>query len=60
MGYAVRRSIPEENFLFSKSTEWLQSPSQPPIRQVPGLFSGGKRPGREHNHSPPPNAEVKE
>jgi hypothetical protein len=35
--------------------------TQPPIQQVPGALSlGVKRPGREVDHSPPSNVEVKE
>jgi hypothetical protein len=36
-------------------------PIQAPIQWVPGALSVGvKRPGREADHSPPSNAEVKE
>jgi hypothetical protein len=36
------------------------SSTQPPIQWVPGALSQGvKRPGREADHSPPANAEVK-
>jgi hypothetical protein len=35
-------------------------PTQPPIQWVPGtLFLGVKRPGREADHPPPTNADVK-
>ena len=34
--------------------------TQPPIKWVPGLFSGGKRLGRGVDHPPPTSAEVKE
>jgi hypothetical protein len=46
-------------FFSTESTPTLGS-IQPPIQRVPGALSlGVKRPGRETNHSPPPNAEVK-
>jgi hypothetical protein len=35
-------------------------PTQPPIRWVPVLSRGAKRPGHGVNHTPPPSAEVKE
>jgi len=35
-------------------------PTQPPIQGVPGALWGVKRPGREADHSPPSNDEVKE
>jgi hypothetical protein len=35
-------------------------PTQPPVQWVPGSFSRGKaRPGRDSDHLPPSNAEVK-
>jgi hypothetical protein len=35
-------------------------PTQPPIQWLPGALSlGVKRPGREADHSPPTNAEIK-
>jgi len=41
-------------------TSWLW-PTQPPNQWVPGSLSFGvKRPGREADHSPASNAEVKE
>jgi hypothetical protein len=33
-------------------------PTQPPIKWVPGLFRGRKRPGRDADPSPPSSAEV--
>jgi len=36
-------------------------PTQPPVKWVPGLSSGGKvRPGRAADHSPPSSATVME
>jgi hypothetical protein len=49
-----------EIFLFVTESTVL-GPTQPPIQWVPGALSlGVKRPGREANHSPPSDAEVKE
>jgi hypothetical protein len=33
-------------------------PTQPPVRWVPGLYRGVKRPGREADPPPPFSAEV--
>jgi len=35
-------------------------PIQPPVRLVPGLFRGKKRPGRDADPSPPSSAVVME
>jgi hypothetical protein len=49
-----------KNFLFSTSSRQAMGSTQPPIQCVPGALSPGiKRPGRETDHSPPTNAEVK-
>jgi hypothetical protein len=49
-----------KNFLFSTSSRPALGSTQPPIQWVPGALSPKvKRPGREANHSPPLNAEVK-
>jgi hypothetical protein len=45
----------QEIFLFSKTSR----STQPPIQWVPGFFLGGEVAGRDVNHSPPPNAEVR-
>jgi hypothetical protein len=48
-------------FLFTTASRMALGPIQPPFQWVPGAFSlGVKRPGREADHSPPSNAEVKE
>jgi hypothetical protein len=47
-------------FLFFTERRPALGPTQPPIQWVPGALSPGvKLPGREANHSPPTNAEVK-
>jgi hypothetical protein len=47
-------------FLFSKASRPTLGPTQPPIQWVSGAFSPGvKRPGREADHSPPCDAELK-
>jgi hypothetical protein len=48
-----------KNFLFSMSSRPALGSTQPPIQCVPGAFTGGKAVGREADHSPPANAEVK-
>jgi hypothetical protein len=49
-----------ENFLFSTLSRPTLGPTQPPTQWVPGLLSSGvKRKGRETDHSPQTNAEVK-
>jgi hypothetical protein len=46
--------------LFSTSSRLALGSTQPPIQWVPGVLSPGvNRPGREVDHSPPTNAEVK-
>jgi len=48
-------------FLFSTVYRPVLGSTQAPIHWVPGALSlGVKRPGREADHSPPSNAEVKE
>jgi hypothetical protein len=50
----------DKNFLFSMSSRPTLGPTQPPIQWLPRVLSRGvKRPGREADHSPPSNAEVK-
>jgi hypothetical protein len=47
-------------FLFTTASRTALEPSQPPIQWIPGAFSLGiKWLGREPDHSPPSNAEVK-
>jgi hypothetical protein len=49
-----------KNFLFSTSSRPVLGLTQPPIQWVLGALSPGvKRPGREADHSPPINAEIK-
>jgi hypothetical protein len=49
-----------QEFYFFMSSRPALGPTQPPIQWVPGALSPGvKRPGREADHSPPTNAEVK-
>jgi hypothetical protein len=48
-------------FFFTTASRTALGLTQPPIQWVPGALSLGiKRPGREADHSPPSNAEVKE
>jgi hypothetical protein len=48
-------------FLFTTASRSALGPTQPPIQWVPGVLSlGVKRLGREADHPPPSNAEVKE
>jgi hypothetical protein len=48
-------------FLFTTAYRTDLGPTQPPIQWVLGALSLGiKQPGREADHSPPSNAEVKE
>jgi hypothetical protein len=47
-------------FLFTTASKPALSPSQPPMKWVPGALSlGVKRPGREADLSSPSSAEVK-
>jgi hypothetical protein len=47
-------------FLFFKSARPALEPTQSSIQWVQGaLYPGGKRPGREADHSPPTSAETK-
>jgi hypothetical protein len=47
-------------FLFPSASRTALGPTQPPIQWVPGALSlRVKWPGREADHSPPSNAEVK-
>jgi hypothetical protein len=49
-----------QNFLLFTSSRPALGSTQPRIQWVPGfLFLGVKRPGREADHSPPTNTEVK-
>jgi hypothetical protein len=57
-GVAVR--VPVRSRIFSASSRPALGPTQPPIQWVPGVLSVGmKRTGREFDHSPTANAEVK-
>jgi hypothetical protein len=48
-------------FLFTTASRTALGPTQPPIQWVRGVLSIGlKRPGREADHLPPSNVEVKE
>jgi hypothetical protein len=47
-------------FLFTTASRPALGPTQPPIQRVLGVLSFGvRRPERETDHSPPPNAEIK-
>jgi hypothetical protein len=47
-------------FLFSTASRPALGPTRSRIQRIPGtFFPGVKRPGREANHSPPTNTEVK-
>jgi hypothetical protein len=49
------------DFFFTTASGTALGPTQPPIQWIRGaLFLGVERPGREADHSPPFNAEVKE
>jgi hypothetical protein len=49
-----------KNCFFSTLSRPVLGPTQPPIQWVPGALSPGvKLRGREADHSPPTNAEVK-
>jgi hypothetical protein len=59
LGFDSRRELGIS--LFTSASRTALGPTQPPIQCVLGvLFLGLKRPGREADHSPPSNAEVKE
>jgi hypothetical protein len=58
-GVGVRVRMGSRIFFFLRCTGWL-GPTQPPIQWVMGTLSPEvKRQGREADHSPPSNAEVK-
>jgi hypothetical protein len=48
-----------EIFLFSTSSGPVLGPTQSPIKWIPGIFPGVKRPRSEADHLPPTSAEVK-
>jgi hypothetical protein len=59
-GVGVRVPVGSRIFLFSTSHRPALGPTQSAIQWVPGALSPGlKRPGREADHSPPTNPEVK-
>jgi hypothetical protein len=48
------------NLFFTTVSRLALGPTLPPIHWVPGALSlGVKRPGRDADHSPPSNSEVK-
>ena len=49
----------QESSLFSKATTQGFRPTQPPIQSVPEFFPGTKAAGRDVNHLPPSDAEIK-
>jgi hypothetical protein len=58
LGFDFRRGL--GIFLFTTASRKAPGPTQPPIQWAPGALSPGvKRPGRDTDHSPPFNAEVK-
>jgi hypothetical protein len=58
--HAVQVPVVSGIFLLSTPSRLVLGPTQPPIQCVQGALSPGiKRPGREADHSPPSNAEVK-
>jgi hypothetical protein len=58
-GFVSRQGL--GNFLFTTASRPALGHTQPPIQWVSEVLSlGVKRPGREADHSPPSNAEVKE
>jgi hypothetical protein len=61
IGSRVRFPAGDGNFSLHRVQNGSAPPLQPPIQWVPGALSlGVKRPGRKADHSPTPNAEVKE
>jgi hypothetical protein len=61
-GYQLDGRVPflAEIFLLSAVSRLGLKPTQPPIQWIPeALSSVEKRPGHEADHSPPPNADVK-
>jgi hypothetical protein len=58
LGFDSRRGL--GIFLFATASGTALGPTQPPLQWIPGALSLGiKGPGREADHSPPSNAEVK-
>jgi hypothetical protein len=58
LGFDSRRGL--GIFLFTTASRTALGLTRPPIQWVPGVLSlRVKQPGREANHSPPSNAEVK-
>ena len=49
-----------EGTRFSAPVQTAPRPNQHPVKWVPGILPGVKRPGRGVNHPLPPSAEVKE
>jgi hypothetical protein len=59
-GVGIKSPGGVKNFLYSTSSRPALGSTQLPMQWVPGAFSSGvKRPGREADHSPPANADVK-
>jgi len=58
MGWTVRRSNPGGGWDFPHPSRPALGPTQPPIKQAPGLFPGVKRPGSGADHPPPSSAKV--
>jgi hypothetical protein len=48
-----------DNFTLPQRPDRPRGPTQSPIQRVPGFFLELKQPGREADHSPPSNAEIK-
>jgi hypothetical protein len=58
LGFDSRRGL--GIFLFTIASRTALGPTQPPIQWVPGALTlGAERQGREDDHSPRSNAEVR-